>query len=332
MKQQLAFVRGALAKKDLVPVLNHFHIYNGRIQGGNGRLSIDTPCEELAGLNVTVPGERFLRAIDACDGEPTFKVTEANSLMVKRGRLNIRLPLLPQDSYPRAQLSDAGERIQTTGSLLGVLRALEPFIGDDASRPWSCGVLLKGGYAYATNNISLVRIECPYTNPDQEIVLPSYTIDELLRISQEPTWISIPTNQHSIVFGYSSGAWLQSLLIDLRWPDVDKRLTTQSTEQAVTGVDLKTLTAAIQKISPFCSDKHNPVVLLSEQGVSTVEAATWAEVGGLALPQAKFRADTLLPVLAVSHTVDFSFWPRPCPFASSDLIGIIVGVRDNVAG
>ena len=135
------------------------HIYAGRIQGQNGWLAIDAPCPELAGIEATVPAERFLKAVDACDGEPKLSLTDT-SMTVSRKGFKARIPLLPHDSFPCVDVS--GQPDLTGIELLPTLRRLRSFVSEDASRPWSQGVLCVGNHAYATNNVILVRAQLPF--------------------------------------------------------------------------------------------------------------------------------------------------------------------------
>ena len=56
MLDVLDFVRGSISKKDIVPILKSFHVYDGRIQGTNGRLTIDSPH----GITFVVGGDAGL--------------------------------------------------------------------------------------------------------------------------------------------------------------------------------------------------------------------------------------------------------------------------------
>ncbi|MDZ4343969.1 MAG: hypothetical protein U1E51_16235, partial [Candidatus Binatia bacterium] len=84
MLDALKFVRGAVKDSDTVmPVLTHFCIHKGRIQGTNGRISIDSPCPELT-FEAVLPADKFLSAIDACKGEPKMRFTDGGKFVVER--------------------------------------------------------------------------------------------------------------------------------------------------------------------------------------------------------------------------------------------------------
>jgi len=206
MIKELRLVRGAVAKKDIVPVLTHFHIYNGRIQGGNGKMSIDMACEELTGLDVTVPAERFLKACDACDGEPKIKVTPAGNLSVKNKKFGAVLPLADHEKFPVAE--SYGFEKWDFSALITALRTLQPFIGDDATRPWCNGIWFNDGYAYATNNIVLARTKI---NMEASFILPAYAIEEIIRIGMTP--IGYQLTEQALYLHYENTMWVRSQLL-----------------------------------------------------------------------------------------------------------------------
>jgi len=319
MINTLRLVRGAVAVKDLLPVLTHFHIYGGRIQGGNGRITIDAPCPELKKFDCTVPAERFLKAVDACDGEPKLKVTDAGRLSISRGNFRSVLPLANHEDFPLVEKD--GQEVVNDGDLLGVFRALREFVGEDASRPWACGMLLKDGYAYATNNILLGRMPCSWSSFNDPINIPSFALDELLRIGRKIQQIYLLDN--AVTFALGDDIWLRSQLFEAQWPDMSKLF------QPCRGITVSPeLKLAVEKILPFCPDPKFPIIHLGAEGISTADGEMQAQVTGLELPEAIFRAEALLVALSRTNCIDLGAYPAPCPFAGEGgLEGVLVGVR-----
>ena len=318
MRDALNLVRGAVSTKNLLPVLTHFHLYAGRVQGGNGKVVIDVPCSELRNFNCTVPAERFLKAIDACDGNPKFKLTEGGKLTVSRAKFRATLPLADHESFPVVEL----ERNRTTSygsdvALLPVLRKLYPFIGEDASRPWSCGILFRGGYAWATNNVCLARV--PYTLP--EILLPVFAVDELLRIAQEPS--SVDQGDNWIGFRFEGGWWMRAQKLVNAWPGVEKFIPTALTGNSW---DAQQIAEAVRKVIPFCPDPKQPVVETGPQGVSTLQGEMSAVVGQEGLPETRWRAEPLLAALDAATHIDLSTYPGACYWHGEGIDGVVVGL------
>ena len=75
MHDSLKIVKGAVAKKDLVPVLTHLHIHHGWVSATNGKMTITLFIEELVELDIIVPAAKFIAAINRCK-KPKFKILE----------------------------------------------------------------------------------------------------------------------------------------------------------------------------------------------------------------------------------------------------------------
>jgi hypothetical protein len=88
------------------------------------------------------------------------------------------------------------------------------------------------------------------------------------------------------------------------------------------------LRSAIEKVSPFCKQPL-PRVHFSGDGVRTDEGDTSSVYEGINLPVACFNADVLADVLPSIEKVDWSYYPKPCPFSGcgGKLEGLIMGLR-----
>lgn len=323
MIEILRFVRGAVADKDLIPVLTHFSFYGGRVQGTNGRLTIDAECPvELEDLECTVPAEQFLKAIDACGGEPKSikHDTEKETLVVTKGKFRVKLTTRPLDEFPVVE-PDSTRRVKQ-GDMLGPLRTLRHFIGEDASRPWACGVLLKDGYAYATNNIIVCRTPCTWKGK-RAVNIPSEAVEELLRVDEEPTHTSMSEN--TVTFFYDDDSWLRTQLLSAQWPDMDALCSARPRKRIPEG-----LREAVQRLIPFCPDKNYPLINFDGDTVKTDSGNNEASEGGFGdLHPSTFHADMLQAVLDVATHLDLTKYPKACPFSGKNVAGAIVGIRKS---
>lgn len=324
MKDILQKVRGAVATKDLVPALTHFHIYNGRIQGGNNLLSIDAPVEEFDGFeDMTVNAEDFIRAIDAC-GEDFYLTVDDDHVLIEQGKKKIRLAKMNPAAYPLVEVSKKGTTIKSPG--VDMFRAVRPFVGNDVTRMWACGVLIESGYIYATNNVVLVRT--PYESKVKgRYNIPAETVDELIRLDDEPVE-TIAVEQDSISFLFDDDYWLRSKLLINEWPDTGPLFA--SIKSKLPKVD-PGLYEAVKTVLPFCPDKNFPEIIFSGDTVTTggdIKKKN-AAVSGLAnLHDARFRAEALLSVLEVATHIDLKPYPKPCPFRGDGIEGVIIGLRE----
>ena len=320
MLETLQLVFGALATKDINPVLTHVLIYPGRMQGGDGIISIDAPFEcDLPAM--AVPGQKFLNAVIACDGNPTLGVTDGGKLSIKRGSFKAYLSTLPSDSFPLDVVK--GEPHPVPMMFLDVLKALRPFISKDASRPWSMGVRFSGRFCFATNNIVLARSPLDWDAPD--LILPAVAINALLEIKELPT--SVYLEEHAATFEYNDGSWLKARTQAGEWPNVAGMI--DNCDFAALEPGPAGLPAALNKVKRFCTNVKFPTVVLSSEGVSSDDGGgDIASVEGLDLPKSQYNADMLALVLDHATKIDLSRYPAPCLFSGVDnLEGLFVGVK-----
>lgn len=332
MKAAFNLVRGAVSKKDLVPVLTHFAIHQGRIYGYNGRILISAPCKELKDFaSCTVPAALLLAAIDACTGNPVL-ATAAN-----------------QDGVPRVTVTDAGSDFKAVlpagdianfpvpvppakakkikDPLLPVLRLLQPFIGEDASRLWCASIKFQGAVAIATNNVALAVAGLPQGMPLTTCALPVFAVEELLRMGLEPTGIVFEgDDKHALWFLLPGQVWVRTSLVADQWPDAMAIL--RATHQGATmrPVD-PNLAKAVAQCVPFCPDRHVPAIVFDGDQVRTQDGASTARVGGFdALAHGTYHATPLQLVLAVATAADWTKAPR-VPWDGADgLQGVLVGL------
>ena len=325
MLDTLRFVRGAVSTKDLVPVLTHFCIRDGRIQGQNGRLALDAACPDLADHSLVVPADKFLRAVDACDGEPTLTVKE-DKLYISRGKFRASLSTLKMEDYPLI----GGEGTAPCGfarrgdGLLAALTLAEPFMSLDASRPWSCSVLLTDDTAYATNNVVLACVEFDWGCED--LVLPAFAVHELLRIGVDP--MTLAWDENEFTAEYADGSWLHSQLIEGAWPgtlrDLDKSI---QAEENWFPTFRGEMTAAMEKLKPFFPNAKLPVILTGPHGLSTEDGQSSAAVEVGELPEAAFRLESLSLVMTAAQDWAPHNYPGPVPWRGYRIRGMLSGVR-----
>jgi DNA polymerase III sliding clamp (beta) subunit (PCNA family) len=322
MLETLRRVRGVVSTKDLIPVLTHFCISGGRIQGSNGRVTIDAACPELAQHDFAVPADKFIKAIDACKGkEPSLARTDG-FLSVSAGRVRVKLPTLNPEAFPRDSASSDDATDLDVGDVVAALQRIRAFISQDASRPWSCSVYFDAGYAYATNNVVFVRTPCSWAH-GEPFVLPFEAVNELLRVGEDP--IRACTSSTHITFYYKGDWWLRARLSGLVWPDLAPLI------EKMLDDDLypigKDILETVQTLVPFFPDHKMPVVLFNDTTASTKEGAQTAEIDCEGLSPGAFRVEALLSVLPVATHWNLTRFPAPIPFRAPSLQGLFVGVR-----
>jgi len=318
MREELNFVKGAVARKDFVPELTHFSIEDGRVIGFNGDMALSAPI----GVDIRAKphAQTFIKAVNACEGETAISLTKAGKLSIKSGKFRALVPCLAPD-HPSRFIIPEGAIVSLGKNFLDCIRTLAPFQGVDISRPWSTGILLRSGSALATNNICLVEYwhgnELPFP-----INIPRPAIAELLRINEHPTKVQVARN--SISFHFDGGRWLRTQLLAIDWPDmVDKVLAAEGNPKEIP----TDFFSAVEKLKPFTDDSAR--VFFTKTGIATSyepEEATSVEVSGL--PDGACFNHAMLSLLSgAAERVDFSSYPRPCKFEGKQLRGVIIGLR-----
>ncbi len=317
MLEALKFVQGAVAKKDFVPALTHFRIKDGFVRGFNGALSLCSPID--LDLDITPQAVPFVKAIQTCKSVVTMHVTDSGRLAVKSGKFKAFINS-SDDTFP--EVNPSGTRVELEGNLLEALAKLAPFMAEDASRPWANGILLRGQSAYATNNVILVEQWMPESFPC-EINIPKKAVQELLRIKKEP--IALQMDDVSATFWFDEKRWLRTNLLALEWPDVHKIL--QAASESYKPVTLEEeFFEAVENILPFADEQEK--IYFTETGLTTHLDATGADMEILVDGEKGcYNGKQLLKLNGIANSIDFSVYPKPVPFNSDTMRGVIVGIR-----
>lgn len=315
MLEQLKFVMGAVAKKDLLPALTHFKIEGGQIRSYNGTLALCSPINlDLDCIPKALP---FFKAIQSCKDTVTLSLTTAGRLNVRSGSFNAFIDCVDMET---PHVTPEGDVISIDGQvLLKAFTTLKPLIGDDASRPWSNGVLLKGQSAFVTNNVILAEYWLGVDFP-QVCNIPRDCINEMLRIKEPP--VSIQISKNGITFNYPDGRWIWSSLLATRWPDVSTLLNATATPTAIH----PGLFSAIDTLEPF-SDKLGRVYIFKDTLSTSLESGEGAkyEIPGLGW-EGVYRIAMLKLLQGLAVTADFTTYPKPCYFFGERLRGVIIGL------
>lgn len=316
MLNTLKFVQGSVAKKDFLPALTHFLIENGTVRGYNGMLALCSPIP--FDITCKPKADPLVKAIANCSETVQLALTPAGRLSIKSGKFKAFVDCVDGDT---PHVMPEGEIIQIDGpGILRAFKAVLPFIGDDASRPWSNGVLLTGQSAFATNNITLVEYWTG-TNIPQMINVPRAAIKEMIRINEPPEYAQLAPN--TITFHYSGGRWIRTQLFETKWPDLARVLDRESNASPIDN----RLFEALKTVKPFI-DKMGRI-MFKEGRISThtedTEGAAF-EIEGFN-HTGVYNIDMLNLLEGSAVTVDWSTYPSPCMFFGDRLRGAIVGMR-----
>jgi DNA polymerase III sliding clamp (beta) subunit (PCNA family) len=317
MLKELKFVQGAVAKKDFEPTLTHFHIKNNSIKGTNGSLTLCAPVP--LDIEVKPKAIPFVKAIQACKSEVMqLSVTPTGRLSIKAGKFKALIECTDQ---PFPDIEPEGDWVSLEGiPILPALKTLLTYTGEDASRKWSQGVLLRGNKAFATNNIILMEYDLGVTFP-VELNVPKKAIAELIRIGAEPLGMKVTAT--SVTFMYGQNHWVRTQLYDLGWPDLENLL---SRETEYTTLQDEWFDS-IETLAPFVDDFQR--IIMSEGMVSTRqadEAGASVEIEGFN-GSGVYNYKYFMSLRGVISHIDFSSYPMPCLMKGDKIRGVLMGMR-----
>lgn len=316
MLRELKFVQGAVAKKDLLPAMTHFAIEGGHVRSYNGTLALSSPipfdidCKPKAGP--------LVQAIANCNDTVTLSMTPAGKLRIQSGKFRAFVDCIDGET---PHVMPEGDHVNLDGEqLLEACKTLAPFVGNDASRPWTNGILLRGQSAFATNNVCLVEYwigsQTPFTAN-----IPMAAIKEMIRINEAPTHAQRTDN--SITFHYTDGRWIRSQLYSTDWPDLSKVLDRQSNPS---DMDSR-LFEGLEVIKPF-ADKLGRAFFHGEAVKTHIDEGEGASFDMVGFPfEGVYQIEMLKLLKDVAQKIDFSTYPNPCLFYGDRLRGAIVGMR-----
>jgi len=327
MLDALQFVKGTVIEKSVTPHLTHVRIADGRVTATDGTVTLSAPIAlDLQALPRAAP---FVKAVAKCKDEAAIYMTDKGRLGVRSGKFRAYIECLPEEhaqmfSQPEGNVSE----IDASLPLLTVLRTMLPFIGKDASREWSRGVLLTGNSCFATNNIVLIEHWLGNTAFPVHVNLPEKAIKELLRINKPPTHIQ--TTANSATFHYADGAWLQTRLYDLQWPNVRAMLEAAPLSQPFTHTSalaeaLRTVQELTEGLGAYIKDG---VVNTSRQDG---EGASY-DVDELAGVELTVNIQQAAAVCDLAQQIDFSTYPKAMPWRGKtayggSVRGLLMGMR-----
>lgn len=316
MLKELKFVQGAVAKKDFVPEMTHFRIEGGRVRSFNGQMAICSPID--LDLDCIPKADAMIRAISNCNGENiTLSLLSNKKLLISSGRFRAHVETVAGET---PHVEPSGDTVELDGEvLLTAFKTLERFMGNDASRPWSGGILLKGSSAYATNNVCVAEY---WTGVESPIIVnvPRMAIREMLRIDEPPTGAQYDEN--SITFHYSDGRWIRTQLLLTEWPPLERILERENNPVPIDPEMFEGLDVFMGLGDNIDRVYFNGDVMRTHKEDDI--GATY-EVPGMAITGI-YQRHMLGLLRDVATSADFSLYPKPALFYGNRLRGAIAGL------
>lgn len=317
MREAVAKVRGALASKDIVQELTHYLVRGGFIYAQNGRMTACAPVDDTR--TYLVPGDDFERALNLAKGDVVIEMVETG-IRVKSGRYRATIQTLDPDLAALPDLPDEWRPVPEL--FIKALTIVRPFISDNATQPWALSVGIDKGALYATNNVSLVVVECDGLD-DVDVLLPSWAADFLLERKEVPTEMHL--SAACAFFRWPDGSWLRTVLSVGEFPPAAKTMLASSPE-------------ATWEITPELREAFKRAASLSEtdirisndritggQGKTAFEEELTSNVPSPNSGPSAWHPKFLGIVFDAATHIDLSAWPRPATFSGPNVRGLIAG-------
>ncbi|TQE99424.1 MAG: hypothetical protein FKY71_08620 [Spiribacter salinus] len=318
MLSNLKFVQGAVSTKDYIPELKHFTIVGGNVTGFNGVVALNSPVD--FDIDCAPKAAPLVKAIDGCTETVSLKLTDANRLRVQSGPFKVFVDCVDLEEVPRQ--APEGEELDVDGeALMEAIPKLKPFIGNDASRPWSNGIMLKGHSAFATNNVCLVEHWLGAAIP-RVLNIPLQAITEMLRIGEAPS--SVQASGNSITFHYTGGRWLRSQLYSTEWPELSKILDRATGELQPVPPEFF---EGLAMVKPFL-EPDGLVHMRDGVMYTTADDNLGASFNVPSVQTNGIYVHKMMTLLGpVATKMDFDAYPKPLCFQGDKLRGVVLGRR-----
>ncbi|EBY3944465.1 hypothetical protein XK44_003685 [Salmonella enterica subsp. enterica] len=202
-------------------------IANETIHSYYKNVLLRAPCKGFPDLQVDA--ESFRKAVNAARTEQiTFNITAAGNLTVTAGVLKTRMQALNEPIPPLATVNNW---YSAHGELLPVLTALAKWVPNEAPQVWATSLLLRDGYAYATNGKYMIR-EKLNVDFEFECAIAKPMLEALVKLKMEPTSVGYARGQ--MFFGFADGVQMDAPVLAAKWPDVSKFFNMEMDMQAIT--------------------------------------------------------------------------------------------------
>lgn len=314
----LKFVKGSVASKEFIEGLTHFKIQDGTVRGFNGTFALCAPID--LSVDCTPHALDLVKAIENCEDAVQMTLLDNGKLHIKSGKFQVRIKTITKET---PHVEPEGVKYEIDGeTLLKGLKALQPFISTDASRPWSTGVLYNNGSMFATNNVTLVEYWSGVQVPIN-VVIPRLAIKELLKLKEVPNCIQVSPN--SITFHFDGAKWLRTQTLDeSAWPDIRKIIECDPKELNIVAMD-ESLFSALDAIKPFADKLANAYIEHGEARThfDETEGAKY-RINDTNI-QGVWRIEILQALKGVAKNVAFNY-PQKSYFFGDNLRGVFLGV------
>lgn len=325
MKQAIKWIGDALSAKDIASGQSFYKVAGQEIKATDGRLIAGHPWPD--NTEFVVPGIEFEAVFKRMKDEPSItEVTQpsgAKGIKIRSGLFNGTINTLPLDKWNYPEVDDAIWKL-IPPDLLSALKALRPFISDNAMQKWATCVALENDWAYATNNVALAGVPCKGLGQVMAL-LPVWAVDFVLsRTEGLDLWAWTP---NYVAFKWENGAWMRASLVIGQFPERAAGMIREAANEKPS----QRITPEYRKAFSDVAEMAEDTIIIGADRMTSkfLQAEIVANIKSKTPPEGQsiWGAVYLLPAIMAADTWSPDVWPKPAPFKGLVVCGYVVGRR-----
>lgn len=217
MREAVDKLKAVIAKKDIIPLLTHYIAQGGFIHASDGRVSAGVRVEH--GEEFAVRGQEFQTFLSRVEGEIKITVLDNFFVKVSCGRYRATIPGIKILEGTTSFMVPSGKLIKLkTQEFVSKLRAIRPFLSDNATQAWAACASFTGNDIFATNNVVIVKaIGTGLVNA--ALMMPFEIIDYV--ISNSEGLDSLIYDDRAAAFIWKDKSWVKSSLREGKFPNTE---------------------------------------------------------------------------------------------------------------
>lgn len=316
--KHLELAASVCAERSHVEQLRNIAFKAGRMQAFNGVVRFQSPTSFAKEEDFAVSGAKLSAALAALPSYEDVMVTSNDKhLRLKKGPLSVRVRKLEPESaefFSRVKMSREAVPVL---DLLERMRAVRDFMSEDASRLWSVSVLLRGGYLWATNNLSLVRSKVAL-DLGKDVLFPAPAVKLICELESAERieldsngQITINCGKAIFCFPMHAGEWPD---VSSFFDELDAAALPEIPQELLTG----------SKVAEKFSERFTSLRARKIESKGDLAEVEY-EVEG-ASGKGIYNARLLTLILSHATHADFSRYPKPIYFRNDLIEGAAVGM------
>lgn len=314
----LLAVAGAVDKKQSLAILSNILIKSSEQQLWLTATDLEiemTACIECTTVSaageITVPAKKMVDIIRSLeDNANPVIVCKDNGVVIKEGRSQFKLAVLPADNYPNSEneVSDIELTLART-ALIHLLQSTHFAMSQQDVRVFLNGMLFELDEQSLTtvatdgHRMAICRLPCQTKQPLKRLLIPRKGVQEMLRLlnnsSDEQITIAAGKNHFKLTTGQYT---FITKLIEARFPPYAKAIPKDQDKQVI--IDRELLRRALSRIVILANEKSRAILLHLQPALLTLVANNQEQEEAIETIEAETLGDELKIGINASYLLD----------------------------